>query len=265
MRRSLPLVLVLAGFLCAVQAAAERLTEAQRLELIRALSAEYAKAKVELPRSRAALALDTKGVWDKPAWAEAGRKYGPAARVGDLVQITKVDIQDDNIVFEINGGFNAGKAKWYQHITVGMGQASTPVSQPNQTNAPAGTSIVLKFHQPVPPLPPDKIKKMLAAVLDFDRRSVAQTYVESLPPEMQKAVKEKRVIVGMDRDEVLAAVGKPVRKVRNIGSEEETEDWIYGTPPGKMSFVTFKDGKVIKVRDDYAGLGTEAPDLPTPQ
>jgi hypothetical protein len=50
-----------------------------------------------------------------------------------------------------------------------------------------------------------------------------------------------------------------VRKVRDVQDGDETEDWIYGTPPGKITFVTFRDAKVIKVREDYAGLGTEAP------
>jgi hypothetical protein len=56
-----------------------------------------------------------------------------------------------------------------------------------------------------------------------------------------------------------------VRKVRDLQDGDETEDWIYGTAPGKITFVTFKDAKVIKVREDYAGLGTEAPRLEPPR
>jgi hypothetical protein len=37
----------------------------------------------------------------------------------------------------------------------------------------------------------------------------------------------------------------------------ELEDWIYGTPPGKIVFVTFNGDKVIEVKEDYAGLGTD--------
>jgi hypothetical protein len=265
MRRSLPLTLFALASVCAVQAAAESLTEAERIELIRGLSSEYAKAKVELPRSKQALAIDTQGAYDRNVWAEAARQYGPAARVGDMVQLTSIDIQSDQIVFTINGGFNAGKTKWYQHVQVGTGGGTVPISQPGNSNAPAGTSIVLMFKAPVPALKPADIKKMLSTVLDFERRSATETFLESLPPEFQQAVKDKRVVVGMDRDTVLAAVGKPVRKVRDIGDGDETEDWIYGTPPGKITFVKFKDGKVIKVREDYAGLGTEAPRLEPPR
>ena len=35
------------------------------------------------------------------------------------------------------------------------------------------------------------------------------------------------------------------------------EDWVYGTPPGKIVFVTFEGDKVVKVKEDYAGLGTD--------
>ena len=69
----------------------------------------------------------------------------------------------------------------------------------------------------------------------------------------------------MDRDQVLLSLGKPVRKVRETIEGEETEDWIYGTPPGRIVFVTFKGNKVIKVKETYAGLGSEAPPLPPPR
>jgi hypothetical protein len=42
----------------------------------------------------------------------------------------------------------------------------------------------------------------------------------------------------------------------------ELEDWVYGAPPGKITFVTFNGDKVIKVKDAYAGLGTQVNDPP---
>jgi len=78
MRHSLPLVLFSIASVCAVQAAAEKLSEQERIELIRGLSSEYAKAKVELPRSKQALAVDTKGAYDRNTWAEAAHQYGRA-------------------------------------------------------------------------------------------------------------------------------------------------------------------------------------------
>jgi hypothetical protein len=261
MRKSALLALLASACLSAAQAGGDKLTEADRIELVRGLSAEYATAKVGLPRSKKALDVDPKGDYDKSVWDGASRQYGPAARAGDLVQVTKIDIQSDRIVFEINGGFNAGKGKWYQHVQIGM---NGPISQGDQSDAPGGTSIALLFHNPVPPVNSAGIKKMLAPILDFEKQSATETYVESLPPKFQEAVKQKRAVEGMDRDEVLLALGKPVRKVREVQNGDETEDWIYGVPPGKIVFVTFKDSKVIKVKEAYAGLGTVAPPVEPP-
>ena len=243
-------------------------TEDQRIALIRGLSSEYATVKVALPRSKKALKFDSNGKYDRTEWADAGREFGPAARVGDLVQISRIQLAGDQILLEINGGFKSGRGKWYQRIQIGggMGGGATtvPIAQ-GQSNAPGGTSIALLFHGSVPPLKPEQIKKLLAPILDFEKHSATESYVDSLPPEIKKAVTEKRAMVGMDRDQVLLALGKPVRKVRESKDGVETEDWIFGQPPGKIVFVTFNGNKVIKVREDYAGLGTEAPQLAPPR
>jgi hypothetical protein len=239
--------------------AGDKLTAEQRVELIRGLTAEYATAKVMLPRSKKALKVESTGQYDKAQWSDAARENGPAARAGDMVQITKVDIGSDRIEFDLNGGFNAGKPKWYQRIQVGVGNNTAPISQQQGSNAPAGTSMVLLFHG-TPPANVAEIKKMLAPLLDFEKHTVTENYVDSLPPEMQKAIKEKRAITGMDRDQVLLALGRPVRKIRQTVDGVETEDWVYGTPPGKIVFVTFEGKTVAKVKEDYAGLGTQARD-----
>ena len=98
---------------------------------------------------------------------------------------------------------------------------------------------------------------MLAPILDFEKRSATEQLVETLPPEVQAAVKEKRAIEGMDREQVLLALGKPRTKVRETKDGVDTEDWIYGLPPGKVTFITFANGKVSRVKDTYAGLGGE--------
>jgi len=59
----------------------------------------------------------------------------------------------------------------------------------------------------------------------------------------------------MNRDQVLMAVGRPIRKSRELKEGTEIEDWIYGEPPGRVSFVTFSGDKVIHVKETYAGLG----------
>ena len=106
------------------------------------------------------------------------------------------------------------------------------------------------------------IKKMLAPVLDFEKHSVTQLYSESLPPETQKAIKEKRVMVGMDHEQVRMAMGQPQHKSRETKDGVDVEDWVYGTPPGKITFVTFSGDKVITVKDAYAGLGSQVGNTP---
>jgi hypothetical protein len=59
----------------------------------------------------------------------------------------------------------------------------------------------------------------------------------------------------MDRDMVLLAKGRPDNKVRDFKDGVETEDWIYGIPPGDVTFVTFADGKVIRIKESYGAVG----------
>src|SRR5262249_19048569 len=105
----------------------------------------------------------------------------------------------------------------------------------------------------------------LQPVLDFEKRSATELYADTLPPEVQKAIKEKRVMEGMDHEQVLMALGKPNHKSREVKDGMELEDWIFGQPPGKIVFVTFNGNKVIKVKEAYAGLGTEVSDQKVPR
>jgi hypothetical protein len=112
-----------------------------------------------------------------------------------------------------------------------------------------------------------QIRQMLAPIFDFEKHSAAEQYMDKLPEPVKKAIKEQRVIQGMDRDQVLLALGKPRNKSRETNQDgDELEDWVYGEPPGKMTFVRFNEGKVVKVEESYANLGgTTAPPLPPPR
>jgi len=241
--------------------AGNKLTWEDRVELTRGLTAEYATVKVLLPRSKKALSFDAQSGYDKKQWTEIARESGPAARTGDLVQVTKIEIEDDKLVLEINGGFKGGR-KWYDGVQVGVGNSTAPISRGSDSNAPGGTSIAILFHKPLEPIKASEIKKMLAPVMDFEKRSVTQLYSETLPPEMQAAIKEKRALVGMDHEQVRLALGQPEHKSRETKDGLEIEDWVYGVPPGKITFVTFSGDKVIKVKDSYAGLGNQVGPAP---
>ncbi|MGA2721029.1 MAG: hypothetical protein ABSG79_01335 [Bryobacteraceae bacterium] len=240
--------------------AGNKLSFEDRVELTRGLMAEYGTAKVLLPRSKKPLEFDAKTGYDKTQWVDIAKQSGPAARTGDLVQITKIDIEDDKIVLQINGGFKGGQ-KWYRNVQVVGMAGSTPISQGN-SNAPGGTSIAILFHQPLEPVKAAAIKKMLATVIDFELHTVTEVYAETLPPEVRKAIQEKRVTEGMNREQVIMALGRPAHKSRETKDGLELEDWVYGTPPGRIVFVTFNGDKVIKVKESYAGLGTQVADPP---
>ena len=85
-----------------------------------------------------------------------------------------------------------------------------------------------------------EFKKILKPVLDFERRSATEQFVETLPEPIQAAIKEKRAVEGMDRETVLLALGRPKNKVRETKDGVDYEDWIYGEPPGRITFVTFE-------------------------
>ncbi len=251
--------LAILSLLPAVPAAADKLSLDDRVELTRGLMAEYGTVKVLLPRSKKALEFNSDGTYDKKQWQEIARESGPAARTGDLVQVTKISIEADRIVLEINGGFKGGR-KWYQGVQVGVnGGMPVPVST-NDSNAPGGTSIAILFHKPLEPIKASDVKKMLAPVVDFEKHSVTEIYVDTLPPEMKKAIQEKRATEGMNREQVIMAMGRPAHKSRETKDGMELEDWVYGTAPGKITFVTFNGDKVIKVKEAYAGLGTMVQD-----
>jgi len=86
--------------------------------------------------------------------------------------------------------------------------------------------------------------------LDFSKEhSAAVDWVESLPPQFKQAIKDHAALEGMDHEMVLASLGRPDHKVRETRpGGEQTEDWIYGTPPAKTVFVTFNGDRVVKVK-----------------
>jgi hypothetical protein len=241
--------------------------------LLRGLMSEYATMKVPIARSKKPMEFFVDGTFNKQYWENTAKQMGPAAKPGEIIQITKVTFQGDRILFDINGGITSGR-HWYDNIQGGMGGAGGPSqggpigpggpgSQDTQLpNGPSGTPtygtyLVVVFRKPMENLSSAQVKKMLAPIMDFNQRSAAQLYSETVSPEMQKAIKDKIVSVGMTRDEVKTILGQPdyPKQRETLKDGTETEDWIYGKPPGKITFVTFAGSKVMKVKDEYAGLG----------
>ncbi len=238
----------------------KKLTLDQRVELMRGLTSEYATVKAPLPRSKKPLEFNSDGTYDWQHWLDVGKQMGPAARVGDLVQVTHINIEKDTILFEINNGLRR-KGAWKDHVQIGMG-VPQPISNNSDANAPGGTYIVLKFPDAIGELTSAEVKKMLAPLLDFEKHSATENYADTLPPEIKTAIAEKKPIEGMDRDQVILALGRPLRKSRESKDGVDFEDWIYGQPPGRVTFVTFSGPKVVKIKETYAGLGGTIAETP---
>jgi len=238
---------------------ASTLQEYSKLELIRYVSGEFAKATRNLPAGKDGFLLYV----DKPLSQEqlerAVATHGAAVHIGDSAQITKLEFRANSIVVDVNGGGRGNKKRWRDHIQFGMGgtiPTARTTTTPDQESGPpglqpgTGSTIFLEFSKPVPDLTPAELKQILSPFLDFARqRSASVQWVDTLPPEMKKAIQERRPTVGMDREEVVAAIGKPEHKVRERDSDgNEIEDWIYGQPPSKTVFIRFMGDRVTSVK-----------------
>jgi hypothetical protein len=257
---------VLAAFLAiaSLHGDTKKLSLDQRVELVRGLSSEYATAKIILPNSRKALPFEENGTWDKKKWEDTVRKEGPAARAGDMVQVTKVDVDDDAITLQLNNGFKT-KGSWRDRVQISMGGVTPGQGNPQGGNQPhTGTAIVIKFKDSIGDITSAQLKKLLAPVLDFEKHSASENYIDTLPPETQQAIKEKKAIAGMDQEAVIMALGRPLRKTRETKDEVEQETWQFGEPPGRIILVTFAGSKVIRVYDTYAQMGGSVAQIPSP-
>ncbi len=175
---------------------------------------------------------------------------GSAINPGDSAQITSLEFKERQIIVDMNGG-GRGKTKLRDRIHMDVGGVPTMTTTSSQApvNTNAGATIYLDFDKPLPDLTPDELKHYLSSILDFSKqRSAAVQWIDTLPPEIQSAIADKRPAVGMDHEMVLAALGRPDRKVREKEPDgTETEDWIYGKPPAKTVFVKFEGDKVTRV------------------
>src|SRR5258706_3002248 len=235
------------------------LQERTKLDLIRYVSGEFAKATRNLPAGKEGFLLYVGKPLSQELLERAVATHGAAVHIGDSAQITKLEFRDHSIVVDVNG-CGRGKKRWRDHIQIGMGgsipTARTTTTTPQQENGPPGmqpgmgSTIFLEFRKAVPDLTPDELKQILSPFLDFAKqRSASVQWVDTLPPEMKKAIQERRPAVGMDREEVVAAIGKPEHKVRERDSEgNEIEDWIYGQPPSKTVFIRFLGERVTSIK-----------------
>jgi len=255
-RVSLAAVLIL-GTASAARLIASDLKPQARMEIVRGLMAEYATLRSPLPRGEKGLLLKSDGQIDQENLRREITQKGTALPQNVLVQITNIVFRDREILVEINGG-GKRKSKWYEHVEVGTGYGTTPISNPNSKGTATGSMITLAFPQKLPDLSVEQVKEHLAPVLDFSPVTPIQAMSRPIPPEFKEAVESKQAVVGMDRDTVLAAIGQPDNKVRETKNGLEQEDWIYGKPPLKVIFVTFEGEEVVDVQEYTGGVSGQA-------
>lgn len=239
-----------------------QIDEQSKLTIIRYVDGEYAKAIQPLPHEKTGYKIRVGKPLDVKSLQDEIRREGSIAGVGDTVQITRIEFRSREIAVQINGG---GKKKFHlrEHLQVSMGGNPPSSSGDLHPEEGHGTTIILDYGRPLPDMGPDDVKSDLSMLLDFSKQhSAAVNWIDSLPPEIQQAIKDHRALVGMDQEMVIAALGRPDHKVRERNPEgNETEDWIYGNPPAKTTFVTFMGEKVVRVKvfNDAGASASSAP------
>jgi hypothetical protein len=232
------------------------LQDSSKLTLIRYVSGEYAKAIKPLPAGKEGFIVHIGQPLDANMLDRQVATHGAAVNTGDHVQITKLEFHERQIVVDLNGG-GRGKKRLRDRIHLEMGGIpTTRTTSTQQDQGPPGmqpglgSTLYLEFTQPLPDMSPEDLKKLLSPFLDFTRqRSASVQWFDTLPIEMKKAIQDRKPVVGMDREEVVAAIGKPEHKVRERDSEgNDIEDWIYGQPPSKTVFVRFTGARVTSVK-----------------
>ena len=238
------------------------LTAAQRAELVRDLTAEYGTAKIQLPRSKKPLPIMPNGQYDPTQWSEAMQKFGPAARIGDLVQITSIQFEGKKLVMVINYGLSGGRKWWHRIQISGTSNRGTTLGANQNTHAPGGTTLALVFPKAIPYKSAADFKAMLKPVLDFEQRTATELFLDTIEPKYREAIENNVVVEGMDKEMVLLSKNRPSKKMRDFKDGIETEDWIYGEPPGNIIFITFLDGVVVQVKTSRAAIGGWVKEIP---
>jgi len=153
---------------------APRISRQTRYEIIRDFETRLVYARTAFP-------MGTKGVRLKdgvltPNGEELQQMlslWGPAVKPGDPAHISFVQIKDDHIHLEINGG-PIHRKKWYEHIEVAG--ANGPVqSSPNEPQSnPHGSCVDLYFDKHVPEMTTGQLRELLYPVLDFNAKNKEQ-------------------------------------------------------------------------------------------
>ena len=223
------------------------ITERTKQQLIRVFQADEAFAVRPLPLGTKGVVLHANGGLSPSGtgYADELEKYGVSVKPGDRVVITKFEVRPDRIVFE----FNDGPEKHHhilQHISVGAGGGGVPLAQ-DDGHVPIGSRMSLVFPKFVPEMNAAQLRSLIVPMIDFSLKTPVEAFADTLPPKLKEAVINHEVLVGMNREMVLKAVGQPEQKVREMDGQMPFEEWIYGQPPHQVQFVRFNGNRVIRL------------------
>lgn len=133
---------------------------------------------------------------------------------------------------------------------------TTPVV-PDRPNEAMGARVTLEFKHGVPDLTGAQVEALLKPIVDFSLKTPLQAYTDTLPPFLKKAVLQHHVLVGMNHQMVLGAMGEPWKKMQEDVNKQYVEIWIYGKPPAPTQFVRFAGNRVIRLEIARVGKPLE--------
>jgi hypothetical protein len=227
------------------------ITERGRRDLIRNLEAEQGFAHRVLPLGDDLILMANGNMTPAgDAYKQLLYKKGQSAGPGDRVAITTVTVKGDRILFDINGGPYL-KHRFLRHVELN----DTPIVA-NDGAQVTGFRITLVFEGGIPEISAPEVKALLDPLIDFGVKTSGEAYADSLPSFLKTAIAQHDVLVGMDRRMVLAAMGAPLSKERELvpgSADKHYEEWIYGQVPQTVRFVRFIGDRVVQVR--IAALG----------
>src|ERR1051326_6474985 len=240
----------LAGLICLFVAFPLRaqISRDAKFEILRTVLADQAAARINMPFGADGVELSENGDINKEKVDKEIKKNGQSIASGKVVTTTDMSFSDNKIELELDGG-GKNKKSFIDHVQVGICYGGGPVRE-DPTKKAKGSKIVLHFAKKVPPdLKPEALKEMLKPVLDFNKQVAVQSPVDALPPEFREAVKAKEAKIGMDRDTVIMALGRPDKKVREKKDGVDVEDWIYFQRGLRAKFITFENNVVVRIAE----------------
>ena len=237
-----------------IPANAPKMSKQTRYEIIRDFETQIVYSRTAFPMGNKGLRLRDGAL--TPSGQELQQVlalWGPSIKPGDPAHISYVRIHDDHIHFDLNGG-PVHRKKWYQRIQVsGASGAPVPLSNDQEVQNPHGSYLDVYFEKFVPEMTAAQLRDLLYPALDFTAHNKEEAYLDTVPPKVKEAIKAHHVLVGMNTEMVIHAVGKAPKKVREHDGDTDYEEWIYGQPPQDVDFVRIVGDEVVRIETMKVG------------